>query len=358
MSTEFNPDRLLLAMARRKMKLKELAASIDISTRSLSLYKNGHEEPSITTIEKIANCLGYATSFFYGEQLEAIEVDSVSFRSMSKMTAAKRNAALAAGTYALAFNQWMEGHFQLPASNIPDLREASPEAAADLIRNKWSLGEMAIKNMVHLLESKGVRVFSLAENNREVDAYSFWKDERPFVFLNTMKSAERSRFDAAHELGHLVLHKHASPSGREIEIEADRFASALLMPAGTVKTSAIKFPTLDQLIKLKKKWSVSVAALVRRLSDLGLITEWHYRSLSIEMSQRGYFKQEPEGTKRETSLILDKVMLALWKEGITREAIAKELLLPVPEISSFLFDLQEPESSSHQKTKPNLSLVN
>ena len=55
--------------------------------------------------------------------------------------------------------------------------------------------------MLHVLEAKGVRVFSLAENTRNVDAFSSWREERPFVFLNMQKTAERSRFDAAHELG-------------------------------------------------------------------------------------------------------------------------------------------------------------
>src|SRR5262249_25369006 len=112
-------------------------------------------------------------------------------------------------------------------------------------------------NMVHLLESKGVRVFSLAQECREVDAFSLWRGELPFVFLNTMKSGERGRMDAAHELGHLALHRHGGPGGRDAESEADRFASAFLMPEGSVLALGLRNPRVDQLIKLKKKWKVS-----------------------------------------------------------------------------------------------------
>ena len=159
---------------------------------------------------------------------------------------------------------------------------------------------------MHLLEAKGARIFSLAENTRAVDAYSFWKGNTTFAFLNTLKSAEHGRFDAAHELGHLVLHRHGgagaddTPTGRAVEQEADRFASAFLMPPGSVRALAPRFARLDHLIQLKKQWTVSVAALVRRLKDLGLLTEWHYRTLCVELSSKGY-RTEPPAKRRKCS---------------------------------------------------------
>jgi len=98
-------------------------------------------------------------------------------------------------------NDWVESRFDLPAPDLPDLRDEEPEVAASVLRQHWGLGERPIKNMVHLLESKGVRVYSLAENSVEVDAFALWHSKTPFVFLNTLKSAEHGRFDAAHELG-------------------------------------------------------------------------------------------------------------------------------------------------------------
>jgi hypothetical protein len=45
----------------------------------------------------------------------------------------------------------------------------------------------------------------------------------------------RGRFDAAHELGHLVMHGHERPlPGPEAEREANQFASAFLMPRADV----------------------------------------------------------------------------------------------------------------------------
>src|SRR2546428_34802 len=162
------------------------------------------------------------------------------------------------------------------------------EAAAKALRVRWGLGDKPISNMLWLLEAKGVRVFSLAEENVEVDAYSFWRGKQPLVFLNTMKSAEHSRFDAAHELGHLVLHQHGEPQGQEAEREAHAFAAAFLMPRGSVLANAPKFATVEHLVKLKKFWTVSVAALAYRLHAVGVLSEWHYRQIYIEISKRRY----------------------------------------------------------------------
>lgn len=97
------------------------------------------------------------------------------------------------------------------------------------------------------------------------------------------------------------------------------------MPRGTVLATAPRVPSLRRLVELKKNWNVSVAALAHRLHAVGVLSEWHYRQLCIDMNQRGYRKREPEGTQRETSQVLSKVLKALRAEGITKQAIAKEL---------------------------------
>src|SRR5205085_7960830 len=133
--------------------------------------------------------------------------------------------------------------------------------------------ELPISNMIKLLESKGVRVFSLAENTKNVDAFSCWRNDIPYVFLNTFKSAERSRLDAAHELGHLVLHKHGGPrQGRDAEAEANTFASSFLMPKADVRSRIPFVRTLDDIVSAKKRWGVSTGALAYWLYKLGILS--------------------------------------------------------------------------------------
>ncbi len=337
---EFNPKRLSLARRRRGLTKTKLAELVGIEVRSISGYETGEFGPEHDRLHAMALALRFPEDFFFGDDLEEIEPDIVSFRSMSKMTAGQRKSALGAGAIALLLNQWIDDRFELPKADLPDLsQEANPESAADALRRLWGLGELPIKNMIHLLESKGVRVFSLALDTTQVDAFSMWHGDTPFTFLNTIKSCERSRFDAGHELGHLVLHRHAGARGQEVEREANAFASALLMPRGSVLANAPHMASVDQLIRHKALWTVSVAALARRLRDVGLITEWHYRTLSIEIAQRGYQKSEPAEAPRESSQILGKVFAVLREEGTTKADIAQALRVHVDELDQLVFGL-------------------
>lgn len=347
------------------MKKRELAERIGVSERSVSAYEGGGQEPEAGTLRKISEALRFPEAFFFGDDPDIPEPDVASFRSLSKMTSAQRDSALGAGAIALLLNQWIEERFDLPTADVPHLgREGAaarmaqpdnasnepepyptvessqdPEAAAEMLRAHWGLGVAPIKNMITLLESKGVRVYSLAIDAKEVDAFSMWYCGRPFVFLNTFKSAEHCRFDAAHELGHLILHQHAQSQGTDLEREANAFASAFLMPRSSVLAVDLRAPTLPSLIKHKKKWAVSVAAFNYRLHALGLTSDWTYRTLCIQIAQGGFRTSEPEGIPHEKSIILEKVFASLREEGMTKAVIAKQLAIAPQEINELTFGL-------------------
>lgn len=367
-----NSERLRLARERRGLTQKALAEKTGLTSRTISTYENYErsgefEQIANDSINKIAAALGYPVSFFECENRHDLEDSAVSFRAMSKLSAQKKNAAISAGVLVQDITEWMESKFKLPQPNIPDYSfdaTCSPEDAAMSLREHWMIGELSISNMVHLLEINGVRVFSLAENCVEVDAFSFWMNEKPFVLLNTMKSPERSRFDAAHELGHLVLHKHASNSGREAEVDADKFASAFLMPEKSVRSMVPAMPQLNHLLQLKKHWKVSLAALVRRVFDLGLSTEWLHRQLCIELSKRGFRTSEPDGLEsREKSMIIDKIFTSLRGAGVKPRDVLNQLHMPVDEMraltfnNGFFMEAINGSGSIAQKSTTNLRLV-
>jgi Zn-dependent peptidase ImmA (M78 family)/DNA-binding XRE family transcriptional regulator len=337
----FNPNRLALARKRRGLTMTGLAKKLDVSLRTVSAYESGENPPLPAVFAKISAILGFPFAFFLGDDMESLEVANASFRALSKMTAKHRDMAKSQGELAIYLSKWLDGKFDLPKCELPDLStETDQEAAAEYVRDRWSLGQQPVKNMIHLLESKGVRIFSIAVEAREVDAFSVWIGDVPFVFLNSYKSAERSRFDAAHELGHLILHKHGAPQGRQAEIEANRFAAAFLMPKAGVLANAPKFVTLPELRIRKKFWNVALAALNHRLYEIGYASEWHYQHLCVEISKRGYRIHEPDGSPRETSLLLPQLFANLYQEdGLTRSRIAEELQIPLAELENLLFSL-------------------
>ncbi len=317
-----------------------LARASGLGLRTVAAHEAGEKVPSVETIALLTRVLRFPEHFFHGEQIDEPDANGVSFRALTSMSASHRDAALAAGALAFLVSDWIAERFELPISDLPSLRGFNrPDTAAQALRAEWGLGERSIRNIVHLLEAHGVRVFSLPNDVRGVDAFSTWHRDVPFVFLTTDKSGERGRFDAAHELGHLVLHRQGGPSGREAEFEADRFAAAFLMPQGSILAQAPRTPTLNTLIRVKANWMVSVAALVHRLRSLDLISEWHYRTLCIQLSQLGYRKNEPNGIMRETSQVLTKVFAALREEGIARNSVANDLGIPSEEFESLIFGL-------------------
>lgn len=360
----FNPSRLELARKRRKLTKLELSRLTGITTKSFVEYEKGTMRPRQDTVEVLSTVLGFPPEFFYGDDLELPEVDVVSFRSFKKMTAATRDCALAASAIGVSLYEWIADRFDLPEPDLPEARGASPEAAADMLRQVWSLGERPLKNLVQRLELKGVRVLSLAESTHDMDAFSFWRGDRPYVFLNTAKSAERSRFDVAHELGHLVLHRHASDTKHiDAEREADMFASALLLPRSSMLSISPQECTLRRLIEIKQYWQVSLAALVYRLHQIGTIRDWHYRNLCIEMSKIGYFQNEPLPLPREMSQVMQKILDALRSDGFSKADIAKDLEISEEELDKLMFRLAilpiagGNTSSPTKRRSPVLSLI-
>lgn len=337
----FNHKRLSLARKRRGLNGKRLAERAGLSPITVSRVENG-ENPDDETVERLATALDYPKEFFERQDdPDEIDTAAVSFRSLTKMSAKERDAAIAAGEIGLDVSTWLCREFDLPDANLIDLSyETDMEAAARSLRQHWGLGEKPIGNVLHLLELHGVRVFSLSEETKAVDAFSFWRDDIPFVFLNTFKSAEHSIFDSAHELCHLVCHRHAGrQQSRFVEREANAFASAFLMPAADVRARMPAFINVDTILKAKKFWRVSAMAMAYRLHALGLLTEWRYKSICIELGRRGYRSAERDGIERETSAIWQKVLKQLWSEGKTKKKIASDLHLPEGEVESLLWGL-------------------
>ena len=355
----FNAKKLSIARARRGLTSKALAERAGLGVDTISRLEKGRHTPEPETIDRLGKALGYPSEFFLGDDLDEVDVGAVSFRSFSKMTARERDAAISAGSLGLLLNEWIEARFGLPKPDLLDLsHETDPEAAASYLRQYWGLGQQPIGNLLALFETKGIRLYSLSENTASVNAFSFWRGGKPFVYLNNFKSAESSRFDAAHELGHLIMHRHGDPKeARSLEREADRFASAFLMPSDDVRAKVARPVTTDKILQMKLRWRVSAMAMAYRLHHLGCISEWQYKSICIDLSRRGYRSGEPKGIERETSLIWKKVLTLLWQDRITKADISRDLRIPMDELEGLIWSLTATEDQPVVRATPPFRVV-
>ncbi|HZO66211.1 MAG TPA: XRE family transcriptional regulator [Kribbellaceae bacterium] len=334
------PSRLALARKRRGLTLVQLAAMVGLSVRSLSGYENGRQAPGPNALQRLAETLDVPVGFLTAGDLDEIPVDAISFRALSKLTAGQRDTARGAARIALLLAEWIERRFHLPDPDVPSLPMLDPETAAEVVRARWGLGVAPAGNLVRLLEAHGIRVVSLAADCAAVDAFSFVWQQTPYVLLNTTKSGERGRFDAAHELGHLVLHsEHRLPQGPDAEQDANRFAAAFLMPRASVLAHSLVSATNDRILATKHIWGVSAMALTHRLHELGLLTDWGYRTACVDLARRGYRTGEPGGIPRETSPLLEAVFRTLRAEGTSPVHIARDLHITTAELNRHVFGL-------------------
>lgn len=346
----FNPDQLKFALDLRGLSKADLAEMMEVTPRTITNYLKGRSEPDLKTLGRI---LKFSPDFFKRDDLPVISEHAVSFRSYARMPAKYKKMALSYGVTAFILDDWINKEFELKTANLPDLSSLPPETAAQTLRSEWGLGNKPIPNLIALLESKGIRIFSISVKAKEIDAFCVWNNSTPFIFLNNQKSAERSRFDAAHELGHLIRDtpsmKHDSSFNvnnndgediRQIEKDANTFAAAFLMPEQALRQYQITQISIEQLLNLKAIFGVSITALASRMYSLNMITEWVYnRVLWPQFAKLKYRTNEPRPMKKETSKVWEKLLLLLEEDNISIKDIANQLNIHENDISDLIFKL-------------------
>lgn len=303
-------------------------------------YEHEGRHPTVVTLDRMVDCLGFPRSFFEADDLEEIPAVGTSFRALSNLTAKERNQATASGQIATSIAAWVDERFTLPEPDLPSFPGVDAETGSLALRQYWGIGENSVGHMIRLAELHGVRIFSLPRECDSVDAFSFKLGRVPFILLNTQKSAERLRMDVAHELAHLTLHWEGKSQGRTEEHEAAQFASAFLMPRASVLSLAPRNGTIKDIVAAKQRWGVSAAALTYRMHKVEMLSDWRYRKTFAYLSRRGYRTSEPAPIAPESSDVWEQVFRLLRDDGVSRRDLARELLIPPAELSSLTFGLE------------------
>lgn len=324
-------------------------------------YHISHEDFS-----HIMEKLNLPASFFSGEDnLSLIQTCDIFYRSAARIKAEYRNANEAYTLLAKKINFYFEQKLTLPKFSFPELEifesdhPKFPSNIANNLRGFWGLGIQPINNIIALLELKGFRVFRLPFETKQMDALSFFDDQsgNPFVFLNDFKSFERQRFDAAHELGHMIMHKDDKAEyNRTKESEADQFASEFLMPYQGFISKIPSNLSIQSMIEYKKQWRVSLKAINYRSHKLDLISDWNYKNNSIRINSYGYHINEPEPTHRDHSLLFTKILKVLSSEhNFSINKMLDEMGISKKDFNDLTFNSLE--TLEFSKIKPKLYLV-
>lgn len=292
---------LRLGRQARRMTQQELAAASRVTQAFVSMVEEGLRFPSQEQVEVFAEALGFPASFF-------AQTDPVIGTGVGEVFHRRRKSLV--GKDLDRIHAWMNittfavrrllRAVDWPPDELPvwslGTDVASAEDAAEMLRARWYVPKGPIRSVSALLDRAGVLTIPTDFGTMEMDAIGQWpSDLPPTVFANLGVPQDRLRFTLMHEIGHLVLHQRSTLQAvsDEIEVEANLFAAAFLLPRKEIKPY-LRSLSLQKLASLKRHWRVAMSALLMRAKQLETISPAEERALWAEMGRNGWRKREPE----------------------------------------------------------------
>lgn len=304
----FVGENLRTARLYRNLTIKELSDRVKVSIQAISQYERGDIAPKANTLYEIVKALKFPKDYFFTEIKKTEIVNNTFFRALFTSKKTDLETQRIKTRYVFRIYNVLNEYLNLPILELPDtkmLKNKTPKETAILLRRFWKLGMEPINDIVSLLEGKGIIVSSFLTESISIDAFTqvyTISNEKQFCVIlgNNKKSYVRRNFDAAHELGHILLHSELHDitefersENKEIEKQANEFAANFLLPDDAFYDDLINPTKIDSYIKLKAKWKVSIAAMIVRAKDLGRINNKDYQNLYKSLSYKGWRKNEP-----------------------------------------------------------------
>ncbi len=323
-------ERLRRFRVARSMSLGDLEAAIDgaVKSQTLSKYEHGKLQPTATTLNQIASALGVKSSQLWSEP--PCHVEWIAFRKRTRL--GKREQERIQSFVAEEFEKRVqlqekicEGNtFKFPVLEATARNLDDAEETAVSLRDTLNLGIDPIANLIDVLEDHYIHIIEVDADEAfdGISALARDNDDKPLAAAIATRSGvpgDRQRLNIAHEFGHLILKLCADV---DEEKAAFRFGAAFLAPAEQLrrdvgeKRSSIQ---MIELLYLKRRYGISVQAMLFRLRDLGIITNAYYKKWCININRAGWRKREPiEIPPEKPERFRQQVHRALSEELITK----------------------------------------
>ena len=351
------PSRLRDARKVKQFSQENLGDKVGVTRQAISAYERGDKFPDPSTFQRISEALGQPVTYFTNGDSQDFGTASARFyRKFGAETLRRNEACAVLSEWFVRTAKYFDNFVNFPPLN---LQEFEPEDTtgrysddqideiARSVRKSWGIGAGPISNVLALIEGKGIVVCKYELTGENVEAFSFWSGKRAFIFMASEKdSGARIRYDLAHELGHLVLHRWIEQSELEnrvvlkaVETEANKFAGAFLLPSSSFPNE-IYTNRLDAFIPLKERWKVSIQAMIHRCRDLGIIDDDQALNLYKQISFRKWKKKEPLDDPRkialeEPRLLRRAVELVLESGKMGPDEILNEIRLSAEWVEAF-----------------------
>lgn len=297
------PERIREAREGCGLTLDVFAELLGVTKQAVARYESGLCAPSGEAMGKIIAITAQPPAFFVSERPRPASSITPFWRSLKRMELSDRKRISRRLEWARDVVGFVEKFIKFPPVSLPaiDFNPAKDgvdaiECAADQLRAHWGLGLGPVRDLSVLMEVHGIILIREPVNCDDMDAVSCWQAGRPYVLFSAdVQSGPRTAFNLAHEIAHILLHSAVEVTAdnlNQIEKQANRFASAFLLPQETFSREVLG-TSLEHFKFLKEKWGVAIAAMSYRCKDLNILSENQFSYLMRQMNVQKIRTREP-----------------------------------------------------------------
>lgn len=343
--SEFNPVKITVLRDLKGWTIEQLSEISDVPKRRISDISRSLVEFRLNDAEAFASASGFPLSFFTLPD-EPAPATELTFRAPSRTSTREKKrvsseyrelnnvthrVAVAAGFENKS--NWIDSIAPVNSPVMDDIEELATEA-----RLRVGLPALGpVNNVTWSLEAGGVIIAPMTmtpENeNARPEGVSFpasASQPATIGYFSGRRSGDGIRFTIAHEFGHLLLQRKRKPLSRLIiEREASQFAGAFLIPRRDALSVFSPYMTLDDYKPVKAQYGVSIAALIMRARQVGVIDKDRQRSLMTQMSVRHWRRTEPVEVDEEHPVLFKQLLGKIY--GRVNSATDIEIDQPLAE---------------------------
>lgn len=329
-------NRIQRARKAQALSLRALGEQIGLTHAAIKKYEDDEVIPGSDVLLKLAKVLGVKVEYFF--RPSQFTLTSIQYRKHKDMSQLQLETITSKILDQIERRIELENLFPSPPIQAFSLkhsikkikREDELESLANQIREEWNLGLEPLPDLIDIFEERGIKVFEIDNQQyRGFDGLSANINDIPIVVIGNQWPGDRQRFTLAHELAHILLGDFGF-SQDKLEKFCDHFSGAFILPKQSLTNVLGQHRTsieARELSLLKQEFGISMASILHRIEEVGIITHNLYRQLRSEFAQHGWLEQEPgEQYPQEKTYIFEQMIFRALAEEYIGESKAAELM--------------------------------
>lgn len=344
--SQFRAERLVAARSLLDRTQGQVGDAANLPQSLISMIESGQRSFTEDHAVAIARAMELPMEFF-SVRSRSIPFDSLRFRK--NRTSSTKTSQRVHVLFQEAFRvveDLVRENLTVPRPVLPLVQDPESILSQDRIEKLASMAreslrlapDLPIPSMTRSLERAGFAVApvilpSIGESPRPHEpghfGVSYWGGRgEPGLIGYFQGSGDRERFTLAHELAHAVLHSNRDSD--DAEDEANRFASAFLVPRERALQIITSETTLRTLAIAKADWGVSIQALVMRGKQIGALPEERAAALFKQIASRGWRKKEPVEVTVEPPRLFRELLVERFGNEFERDkSVERKVALPM-----------------------------